>query len=273
MSVKNILAVYSGKVSRKSPLIHALKLAKLHDAWISGAISRYGDSVAESRFRGRIPTTIIEEIHRADEEYQNEIQASYEGVVKEAGMLDRSEFHRIDESNEYNLSAFARSFDLIVMGPHSDEERDSHLSAYPDRVALQSGRPVLIVPNGYESEGLADHALVAWDGKRSAARALGDAMPYLESKSKVTILCVGKKAPEGTDQLVKSLTRHGIATEVVVKPAEHGISSTISDTVNKVGAKLIVMGAFEHSKFAQDIFGGVTNQVMADCNVPVFLAH
>jgi len=34
-----------------------------------------------------------------------------------------------------------------------------------------------------------------------------------------------------------------------------------------------VMGAFEHSKFTQDIVGGVTTEVFAAARVPVLLAH
>ncbi|WP_276326206.1 universal stress protein [Phaeobacter gallaeciensis] len=40
-----------------------------------------------------------------------------------------------------------------------------------------------------------------------------------------------------------------------------------------MGAKLIVMGAYEHSKFSQDLFGGVTHEVIRSSQVPVFMSH
>ena len=50
---------------------------------------------------------------------------------------------------------------------------------------------MLIVPRDGAPEALGDRAFVAWDGRRSAARALADAMQILETKSLVTILTVG----------------------------------------------------------------------------------
>jgi nucleotide-binding universal stress UspA family protein len=273
MSVKNILAAYSGQASKESALKHAVKVAKLHDAWVTGVISHHGQPLAEERFGGRLPNSILEELHELDRQRLKEIQDSFESIMHENGLGDRSDFMDIAQNEVTNLSAFARAFDLVVMGPHSNEPGESHISAHPDRVALESGRPVLIVPNGYKADQLSDHALIAWDGKRSAARALGDAMNYLETKPKVTILCVGKQATPGTDQLLTSLARHNVETNLLVKSPDFSIAKTILDTLNEVNAKLLVMGAYEHSKFAQDIFGGVTNEVMKDCNVPVFLSH
>jgi len=273
MSVKNIIATYSGQAGKQCALRHAIKVAKLHDAWITGVISHNGQSLAEGRFGGRLPASILNELHELDKKRLEEIKQDFETIVSENGLADRSEFIDLDQSDIPNLSTFARAFDVVIMAPHTNEPGEAHLSAHPDRVALESGRPVLIVPNGYEADQLADHALIAWDGKRSAARALGDAMNYLETKPKVTILCVGKEATPGVDQLLKSLERHGVETNLLVKQPEISIGNTILQTLDEVGAKLLVMGAYEHSKFAQDIFGGVTHAVMNDCPVPVFLSH
>lgn len=51
----------------------------------------------------------------------------------------------------------------------------------------------------------------------------------------------------------------------------HGQSMLLD--ADRDGAKLIAMGAFEHSKSARDLFSGVTTDVMAKFHVPVFMAH
>lgn len=33
------------------------------------------------------------------------------------------------------------------------------------------------------------------------------------------------------------------------------------------------MGAYEHSKFSQDLFGGVTHELIRSTKVPVFMSH
>ncbi len=273
MSVKNILAVYSSQASKQSALKHAIKVAKLHDAWLTGVISHEGQLMAEQRFGGRLPASLLDELHELDQKRLQEIAENFDRIISENDLKDRSEFIDLEQEDLSNLSSFARAFDVVVMGPHSKDPADSHISAHPDRVALESGRPVLIVPDEYDATGLADHALIAWDGKRAAARALGDAMHYLETKPKVTILCVGKEATPGIDHLLKSLKRHGVETNLIIKQATHSIGQTILQTLAEVDAKLLVMGAYEHSKFAQDLFGGVTNDLMHDCPVPVFLSH
>ena len=114
------------------------------------------------------------------------------------------------------------------------------------------------------------------DGKRSAARAVGDAMPVLEEKARVTILTIGSKAPMEVPGggLATALRRHGINAEHIHKNRSGlSVAETIENVADEVGARLIVMGAYEHSKFSQDIFGGVTNEILKTARVPVFLAH
>lgn len=273
MSVKNILAVYSGLESKKSGLLYAIKLANLTGAWITGALGHDGKPIAEERFKSRLPSYILKEIHEIDVKHIEDIVNRFETTLKEHDLLDRSTFYDLEKSEVKDMSALARAFDLVIMGPHSKDEKDSHLSAYPDRVALQSGRPVLIVPNDYVSEDLASHALVAWDGKRASARALADAMSILENKPKLTILSVGEKPLPGTDILLTSLERHGADANLLMKRVNFSIANTILETAEEINSQLIVMGAYEHSKFAQDIFGGVTHSVIKETKIPVLLSH
>lgn len=273
MSIKNILVAYSGEAAKKSALKHAIKLAKLHDAWLTGVISHHGQPLIKERFGARLPRSILDEISKLDEEHIDKVSKGFYEIMAEHDLQARTKFIDLEKSDISNLSTFARMFDLVVMGGHSHEPSEAHLSAYPDRVALQSGRPILIVPDEYEATELADHALVAWDGKRACARALGDAIHYLETKPKVTLLIVGKQTVAGTDHLLSSLERHGVKPELLIKNVDRSIANTILKTADEVSAKLIVMGAYEHSKFAQDIFGGVTSSVMKNTKTPVFLSH
>jgi len=40
-----------------------------------------------------------------------------------------------------------------------------------------------------------------------------------------------------------------------------------------MGADLIVMGAYNHPRWQQSLFGGVTRRMIEDCQLPLFLAH
>lgn len=272
MTTRNILCAYSGEEARLSGLRYAIKIAKYHDGFLTGVIPHAAPTL-QTRFGGQLPFDVLDQIRKADAERVKKMEERFYLEVEREGFRDRSDFVELEDENHLVLSEFARAYDLIVTGVQTSDAGDIHLAANPDTLALRSGRPVLIVPNAYKTEGLAKHAVVAWDGKRSAARALGDAMSILENKAKVTILSIGSKAPEGIDRLLVNLERHGITAELAMRPRKKSVGHTVLETVKELNGELIVMGAYEHSKFSHDLFGGVTTDVMKDSPVPVFMSH
>lgn len=272
MSIKSILSAYSGDASDGAELRHALEIAKHHDAWLTGVV-RHSQSDLERTLRGIVPKNYLASFFEAERTRVAEIEERFRTITTDSGWSHRCDFVDLSVQNGMTLSEFARPFDLVVTGVHSNAEHESHMSANPDLIALRSGRPVLVVPHGFFSQGLANRAVVAWDGKRASARAIGDAMTTLEEKAKVSIVTVGEKPAPGTDTLLRNLERHGIASELLLKARASSTADTILSVAQEMSAKLVVMGAFEHSKFSHDMFGGVTTEVMRKTDVPVLLSH
>lgn len=272
MTVRNILVAYSGWSSGQSPLKRALMIAQHHDAWVTGVVG-HGTSQLMSIIGSRAPAEVRETMQKQEAEEILRAREIFDETVKEFGRSHAAEELDMFDEDGATVASFARTFDLVVTAPHTTHKSEGHMSASPDLIALQSGRPVLIVPKDFEAPGLSSHVVVAWDGKRASARAVGDAMSMLEEKGKVTVLTVGKKIPAGTDRLIQNLTRHGIDAEHKQLPKSGGIGSTILNATKEIGADLIVMGAYEHSKFAHDVFGGVTTDVLKSTEVPVLMSH
>ena len=272
MAVRNILCAYSGESAKGSGLRHAIRLAKHHDAWLTGVL-RHGRPVISKRFSHQIPQELIDFVDQKDAELVDAVSARFTEEAAAAGLTEQAEFVDLDPGSRTPLSEFARSFDLIVTGHHVYEPTEEHLVANPDLVALRSGRPVLVVPDSYDAEGLAERAIVAWDGKRASARAIGDAMEVLMEKGEVTLLSVGSAFPDGTDRMRLNLERHGVAVRTELRPRNGSIAQTIVDAAMERDARLIVTGAFEHSKFTHSILGGVTTEIQNLSTVPVFMSH
>ena len=276
MSYKNILCAYSGDSDRASALAYAAGIARLNDGWLT-AILRHGTPRLESRYATRLPASVIAALHEADGQLIAQARARFARVVAETGLEARSAFVELDPSRGETLSAYARCFDLIVCGQGSERPNEAHLAARPDEIALNSGRPVLMVPAEYDYQGPPDHALIAWDGKRAAARAVGDALPMLQSRSRVTLLTVGRadgRAELGADNLQRWLERHEISIEPVhVEGDRRSVPQIILETAAERGAGLVVMGAFEHSKLSQDLWGGVTSGMLHQAQQPIFMSH
>lgn len=275
MSLKSILCAYSGEPSGGGELRHALRLAKHHDSFLTGVL-RHGSDQLETRYHAMIPHDLMKQLRSLDNEHISEVRRKFTRTMEKSDMQDRSEFIQLEPASGLRLSELARHYDLIVTGPHSDTTAESHMAAHPDTLALNSGRPVLVVPEGFEADGLSRHAIIAWDGKKSAARALGDAMDTLEKKAKVTVLTIGKTLPEAIPGggIMTLLERHGIhAVAMHVERDRRGIARIIQDAAQQVEAEMLVMGAFEHSKFSQDLFGGVTHDILKKPKIPVLMSH
>lgn len=274
MTFKNILLAYSGEAAYGSSLRHAIKLALHYDGWLTGMF-RNGQSYFDRHSAG-LTTDLRQRLQDIQEQDVREALRTFDKAVADTGLQDRAEFLTPERVSKVMPSEMARHYDLVVTGFHTDHPNEQHLAASPDMIALKSGRPVLVVPQSYDAPGLADHALLAWDGKRSAARALGDAMGILEGKRQVTILTVGPVEPEPSPDggILRHLERHGIAATYVHRTGRgKSVAAEIEDTADELGAKLIIMGAYEHSKFSQDLFGGVTHEVLKTARVPVFMSH
>lgn len=274
MSIKNILIAHTGSAAFSSSLKYAVKIAVRHEAWLTalyGNTSSYFDQVLE------LTDDLTKKLRAVREARISDAQEIFDAEVATAGMSDRSRFLQPEDVGTLSPSEVARHYDFVVTGFHPSRPADEFRAVSPDIIALQSGRPVLVVPEGYETPSLADHAIVAWDGKRAAARALNDAMSVLEEKPrKVSVVTVGnllRDMPEAVS-ISTHLQRHGIEAEFIrISEPSRGIARSIKKTADDIGAKLIVMGAYEHSKFSQDIFGGVTHEVVRSASVPVFMSH
>jgi nucleotide-binding universal stress UspA family protein len=75
------------------------------------------------------------------------------------------------------------------------------------------------------------------------------------------------------DDVMALLGRHCIAARRLVRPPSRGTSATILATAAEVGADLLVMGAYEHSKFSEDFLGGVTQDILTGAGLPVLMSH
>ena len=275
MSLKSILCAYSGETADGSELRHALRLAQHHDSYLTGVL-RHGRAPMETRYQGMIPRDLMEQLRGAERDHIAEIERKFTKTMEKSGMTDRSEFIDLEPEDGLRLSELARYYDLIVTGTRGSAQTDAHMAANPESIALNSGRPVLIVPEDYKAEGLSRHAMIAWDGKKSAARALGDAMQTLESKPKVTVLTIGNTTPEAVPGggIMALLERHGVHAVSLHMPRDRrAVAGIIDEAAQKVGAELLVMGAFEHSKFSQDLFGGVTHEILKSARIPVLMSH
>jgi nucleotide-binding universal stress UspA family protein len=168
----------------------------------------------------------------------------------------------------------ARYYDYALCGWEAGNETSRLLA---ETVVFGSGRPVVLLPE-LHAIGSLEHVAVAWDGSRVAARALADAGHLLRRARKISVLTVMDEKPlqekDPGRRLVASLGKRGLdATAVGITCEDCPIESSLQDHAKELGAGILVMGAFGHSRLREFVLGGATRGVLADLRMPVMLSH
>jgi len=169
----------------------------------------------------------------------------------------------------------ARLHDLIVLD--AEPEALAPYRGLIDALLMVSGRPLLVVPPGQEVF-RARRIILAWDGSVHAARGAADALPFLRAAGIVEVVTVvGEKelptSVTGAD-IAPHLTRHGVNVRVQTSPIEEGdVARTLRNHATLTHADMIVMGGYVHSRLRELVFGGVTQSLLKESPVPLFMAY
>ncbi len=275
MAIRSILAAFNGAPSAESALRAALSLAREREAFVTGVLA-HGVARARAHLSPWLTDELDRMIARQEAEAREAIESKFWEIVG-ADMKDHAAFADVAADPSAAVADYARAADLVCIGRYEAQAGAEHYAPSPDVVALQCGRPVLITPPDCACAARFASAVIAWDGKRAAARALGDAIHLLAPGAAVRVVSVGDDETayrrEHRDP-VTQLGRHGFDAEFKLLSAHRkGIAQALLDAVADAGAEMLVMGAYEHSKFSEDLLGGVTAHVLRHAPTPVLMAH
>lgn len=225
--------------------------------------------------------------------YRNELQrlvANTERELQECNGRFRQElacariegdWRVLDGTTPKPIEAEARYADLIVVGQGGRENKTKSLRFdFPAELALACGRPVLVVPSTSAPAALGERVLVAWNGSRESARALSDALPFLEHAGFVEVFRVEspwRRIEDGAHELAKvvaHLEHCGIRAESFVAQApEHAVGDAIAERVAHASCDLVVMGAYGHSHMREMVLGGATRTLLQATPAALLLSH
>ena len=211
-----------------------------------------------------------------------DVVEKFQTAAKAAGIEFSTQTITCDVSTAPAQLAFhARHGDITFMGqPDPDEEDAGFHQALLDSVLFASGRPVYTIPYIGRTLHKFRKAVVAWDGGKKAARALNDAIPLLKDRDEVIVLVVNpeqRASAHGENpgsNIAQHLQRHGVNAfvDLEISP-ELAPATVILNYLSDCGADLLVMGAYGHSRLREWAFGGVTDTIMHQMIVPVFMSE
>ncbi|MCB1354667.1 MAG: universal stress protein [Rhodobacteraceae bacterium] len=271
MPMMNLLVAFNGSEGSVAALRYAASLAERLGAHVTAMMAHTTHVVIDKRSRW-IPKEARTLLDEANAGLLREIEEKFEAERKAIGLVSALQLKEVTGRVDSVLSEAARHYDMLIVGSHSDTD-DEHVTLHPDRIALMSGRPVVVVPAGYDGGAQLSHSALAWDGGRAAARALSDSLRILEDDGRVSVLTVGPRASWPVEDLMTHLSRHGVEAVREEWPKSYPVAATLIDWCRKHQPSLLVLGAYEHSKFREDLLGGVTSEILSQIDIPVLLSH
>ncbi len=274
MGIKDILVHLANDAHKIQRLDAAISVAQKFDAHLIGLFVPVAHVLP-----GYIKTYFTEEMLAGRRAEMQRDMASVRDMFE-----DRAEGADIPfewrESSENDLGAVitqARYADLVVASrrdpdsPEADAEYD-----LAEELALRSSRPLLAIPYSGNFKTMGERILVAWNGSREAARATHDALPFLKRATKVVVLGVNAPSKDyipGSD-ISAHIARHGVAVETHNRDSDGiGVSDVLLDAASDIGADMMVLGAYGHSRFREVVLGGVTRSLLHHMTVPVLMSH
>ena len=256
----------------------AVHLALTFDAHLAGLYTA-PEPYVSPYVAGPLTPDLLELQRKLIADARDGVKADFEERMRKAGIA--AEWREVEGEPARMAALHARYADLMVVGqndpdePVPDPDRD-----LPERVVLESGRPVLVVPYAGRFPILGQRVLVAWNASAQATRAVNDALPLLARAAKVTVMVVnpasggnGHGEVPGAD-IALHLARHGVNAEANhVYGADVDVGNMILSRAADFGADLIVMGAYGHSRLREMVLGGATRTLFQSMTAPVFMSH
>ena len=276
MGYKTILVHCDGGRTTAGRVAVAVTLAERLDAHLVGLHVR-------QRFEAPMFTDATVALDALYQSYEQSVKteeaassAAFQGAL--AGKRRSSEWRVVDGYAEDALTAAARYADLVVLGQREPEPTpEATPTDLPERLALHSERPILVVPYIGAAQPPGRTVMVCWNGLREASRAATGALPILKAAERVIVLTIDaeKTGESDTGRLAGEwLGRHGVkATIQSDTAAASDVGNIILSRAADSAADLIVMGIYGHSRMREFVLGGASRTLLGSMTVPLLIAH
>jgi nucleotide-binding universal stress UspA family protein len=280
MSIADILLHLDPSTDNAAETGAALALASAHDAHLAALATVTDPDLPIYGFAG-LSGSVIKALESHAGEEIGRLRSACEGAAGKAGVNVEFRAAKVYGAEVSEVVAtHARHADLAIVRQSSPDTPRAGGRDVIEEIVLSAGRPVLVVPYIGNHETVGRNVVVGWDGSREAARALNDAMPVIRKADKVHVMVVNAASRGGAHgelpgaDISTHLARHGLNVELDAEDSRDiDPANLILSRASDMGADLLVMGAFAHSRIQQSLFGGVTRSILRQMTLPVLLSH
>ncbi len=224
---------------------------------------------------GAVIAELMEQMRQSALAAGVKLKVAFEAALAREGIM--GEWRQVEGTTQEILALHGRYADLLVLG-QDDPESDS--AGLLEAMVFDCGQPVLAIPFAGSFKTIGKRVLVGWNASRESSRALHDALPLIAKAETATVFLANPKrglgghGEEPGADIARHLARHGMKVEVAMAIADDvPDSALLLNHASDMGADLLVMGAYGHSRLREFILGGMTRSLLREMTVPVLLSH
>ena len=171
-----------------------------------------------------------------------------------------------------DLGRLSRINDLSIV---SRDALAGNAVSVMEQLLFMSGRPMLVSPSDWDRP-VGECIAIAWNRSTETARLLGLALGALRNASEVWVIALDDWFVEGPDgpAVTEYLQDTGVNARLHQVARSRGeFGDRILHEAARLGADLLLKGAYTQSRITQVMFGGATRDILRDAQVPVMFAH
>lgn len=171
------------------------------------------------------------------------------------------------------VDEWGRRADFVVLKRPTDHQLDQEYRAL-HAALFDTGRPVLVVPPEAPPSPFGRRIAVAWRDDGRTRKAVLSGLRCAGKAEEIHVLA-GTRDASKPPRLPDILDEHGITAKLHVLPitGQQAFGEILLQTAHKLGADMLVMGAFARHPMRSLILGGVTRYMLAHADLPVLMRH
>lgn len=277
MAIRTVLSILNAKYFDED-LKAAVEFCGVSGAHLSAVVICMGAAPMIGEYHA-ISTIWLDERQREIEELGRKSEEIKTYLARTDLSYDVQDLYTEFAWAQEDVSERALYADVVLVGRQAakDEELQKRII---EGALFQTPTPVIMNRGHRPMSPTARSILLAWDSSDEASRAARQALDLLKAADCVYVTMIDPVSRErvngeepGAD-IASFLARHGIKVQVD-RLASGG--SQADEVLRRhavdVNADLIVMGAYNHPRWLQTLFGGVTRSMIESSRMPLFLSH
>jgi nucleotide-binding universal stress UspA family protein len=213
------------------------------------------------------------EIRAGEQERVAALKAVFEAWAESAQQAGtHAEWCDVEGLSDAVVEEWGRRSDIVVL---KRPERQDHV---PERQAIHAAlfdtdRPVVMVPPERPPAMFGRQVAIAWREDRFTVKAVLAALRLFTEVQHVHVLA-GVREGSPLPGIPEILREHGISAELHVLPIGSRVfGQALLEKAHKLGADMLVLGAYVHHPARGLLLGGVTRYMLGHADLPVLMRH